>query len=70
MTCSTARTGSAASTPVHVSEEDLEQVLSVLRQDDNGVDGQWEDVINKESDSVSYYAKRRDPKVCTHPHLD
>jgi len=64
MTCSTARTGSAVSTAVRVTEEDLEQVLAVLSQDDSGVDGNWENVIDKQSDSVVYNAKRRDPKVC------
>lgn len=68
--CSTAKTGSAASTPARVTEEDLAQFLAVLSQDDSGVGGPWEDVIEKQSESVSYNAKRRDPKVCIHPHLD
>jgi hypothetical protein len=51
------------STTVRVTEEDLAQVLEILSQDDSGVDGQWEDVIDKQSDSVAYTAKRRDPKV-------
>lgn len=50
------------STTVRVTEEDLAQVLGILSQDDSGVDGQWEDVIDKQSDSVAYTAKRRDPK--------
>ncbi|KAG0585118.1 hypothetical protein KC19_3G259900 [Ceratodon purpureus] len=57
-----ARAGSAASTPARVTEEDLAQVLEFLSQDDNGIDGQWEDVVDKQSDSVAYTAKRRDPK--------
>lgn len=55
-----AKVGSAAST--RVTEEDLAQVLSVLSQDDNGETSQWEQVIDKQNDSVSYTAKRRDPK--------
>jgi hypothetical protein len=56
------RAGSAASTSVKIGEDDLAQLLAILSQDDQGVDGQWEEVINKQSASVSYSAKRRDPK--------
>jgi len=56
------KTGSAASSPELVTEEDLEHVLAVLSQDDSGVDGHWEEVVDKQADTVSYNAKRRDPK--------
>lgn len=33
-----------------------------------GSNEQWEVVIDKQSDTVAYTAKRRDPKVCTNIH--
>lgn len=57
------KAGSAASSPELVTEEDFEHVLAVLSQDDTGVDGNWEEVVDKQADTVYYNAKRRDPKV-------